>query len=69
MCSAIGAIGEGVLTNRIRLCILDMSEILYSSNYNCHMVIQCFKVRHNWMVRLLTLKVLVTLFAFKSHFL
>ena len=24
MCSAIGAIGEGVLTNRIRLCILDM---------------------------------------------
>ena len=25
MCSAIGAIGEGVLTNRIRLCILDMS--------------------------------------------
>ena len=26
MCSAIGAIGEGVLTNHIRLCILDMSE-------------------------------------------
>ena len=27
MCSAIGAIGEGVLTNRIRLCILDMSVL------------------------------------------
>ena len=27
MCSAIGAIGEGVLTNRIRLCILDMSGV------------------------------------------
>ena len=27
MCSAIGAIGEGVLTNRIPLCILDMSVI------------------------------------------
>ena len=25
MCCAIGVIGEGVLTNRIRLCILDMS--------------------------------------------
>ena len=28
MCSAIGAIGEGVLTNRIRLCILDMSGVI-----------------------------------------
>ena len=31
MCSAIGAIGEGVLTNRIRLCILDMSVVLMSN--------------------------------------
>ena len=26
MCSAIGAIGEGVLTNRIRSCILDIQQ-------------------------------------------
>ena len=29
MCSAIGAIGEGVLTNRIRLCILDMNADVF----------------------------------------
>ena len=44
MCSAIGAIGEGVLTNRIRLCILDMSETL-SGN---HCINACFIRRYQF---------------------
>ena len=34
MCSAIGVIGEGVLTNRIRLCILDMSVFVVCDGWS-----------------------------------